>query len=133
MLMRRLLVVFGPIVLCLLTCVLFMWLDGWFPQGSFFLYALKGVCLGLAVALVLPVAGISTKSTGLTGMLYIAAGLLLLTLCYQYLETVGVVHVPALKATLSINGQVVLIESTMLGFLMLTAVLNRRRKTAPKG
>ncbi len=133
MLMRRLLVVFGPIVLCLLTCVLFMWLDGWFPQGSFFLYSLKGVCLGLAVALVLPVAGISMKSTGLTGMLYIAAGLLLLTLGYQYLETVGVVHVPALKATLSINGQVVLIESTVMGFLLPTAVLNRRRKPAPKG
>lgn len=133
MLMRRLAAVLIPIILCLLTCLAFMWLDIWLPQGSFFQYALKGVCLGLCVAFALPAAGITAKNTGLTGMLYIGAGLLLLTLVYQYLETVGAVHVPALRATLSINGQVVLIESTVMGYLALTATLNRRRKPAAKG
>ena len=59
-------------------------------------------------------------------MLYIGAGILLMTLGYQYLETVGAVHWPALKAIISINGQVVLIESTVMGTLALTALLNRR-------
>ena len=131
MLMRRLLAVFGPIVLCLLTCAVFMWLDRWFAPGSFFLYALKGIVLGLCVALVLPAAGISAKNTGLTPMLFIGAGLLLLTLVYQYMETVGAVSVPALRATLSINAQVVLIESTVMGYLALAGVLNRRRRPAP--
>jgi hypothetical protein len=132
MLMRRLLAVFGPILLCLLTCVAFMWLDRWLPPGDFFQYTLKGVLLGLCVALALPAAGISAKNTGLTGMLWIGAGLLLLTLAYQYLETIGAVHVPALVATLSINGQVVLIESTVMGYLALTASMNRRRRPAAK-
>ena len=131
MLMRRLLAVFGPILLCLLTCVVFRWLDRWLTQGSFLQYALKGVFLGLGIALILPVAGISAKSTGLVAMLFIGAGLLLLTLTYQYLETVGAVSVPALRATLTINGQVVLIESTVMGYLALAAVLNRRRRPAP--
>lgn len=131
MLMRRLLAVFGPILLCLVTCVVFRWLDRWLTQGSFLLYALKGVFLGLCVALILPVAGISAKNTGLTAMLFIGAGLLLLTLTYQYLETVGAVSVPALRATLTINGQVVLIESTVMGYLALAAALNRRRRPPP--
>jgi hypothetical protein len=131
MLMRRLLAVFGPILLCLITCAVFRWLDRWLTPGSFFLYALKGVFLGLCVALILPVAGIAAKNTGLTAMLFIGAGLLLVTLIYQYLETVGAVSVPALRATLTINAQVVLIESTVMGYLALAAALNRRRRPPP--
>ena len=127
MLMRRLVAVFCPLILCLLTCVVFRWLDRWFAAGNFFLYVLKGLSLGLCVALLMPVAGITMRNTGLTPMLYIGAGILLVTLGYQYLETVGAVHWPALKAIISINGQVVLIESTVMGNLLLTAVLNRRR------
>ena len=128
MLMRRLVAVICPLLLCLLTCLLFMWLDRWLAAGNFFQYAVKGVSLGLCVALLLPVAGIAVKNTGLTGMLYIAAGLLLLTLVYQYMETVGAVNWPALKAIISINGQVVLIESTVMGYLALTAALNTKRR-----
>ncbi len=128
MLMRRLIVVLCPLILCLLTSALFMLLDRWFAAGNFFAYLLKGVTLGVCVALLLPLAGLSVKNTGLTGMLYIAAGLLLLTLCYQYLETIGAVRWPVLKAIISINGQVILIESTVMGFAALTAVLNRRRR-----
>ena len=128
MLMRKLLVIFGPLLLCLLTCVLFMWMDAWFAAGSFFQYVCKGICLGVGVALMLPVAGIGVRDSGLVSMLWIAAALLLTTLGYQYMETVGVVHWPALKAIISINGQVVLIESTVMGYLTLTALLGRKRK-----
>ena len=66
MLIRKLLVVLGPILMCLLTCLLFRWLDGLFVTGNFFLYAIKGISLGLCVALLLPVAGISAlKPQGL--------------------------------------------------------------------
>ena len=126
--MRKLFVVLGPLLLCLLTCTLYMWLDNLLPAGSFFQYALKGALLGLALATVLPVAGITAKNTGLTAMLYVAAGLLLATLTYQYLETVGAVRWPALKALITVNGQVVLVESTAAAYLALTAALNRRRR-----
>ena len=128
MLMRKLLAVFGPLLICLLTCTAYMWLDRWMPAGSFFLYVLKGVLLGLGLALALPVAGIAAKNTGLTALLYISAGLLAAILAYQYLETVGAVHWPTLKALITVNAQVVLIESTAAGYLALTAALNRRRR-----
>ena len=47
---------------------------------------------------------------------------------YQYLETRGVVNWPALRAVISINGQVVLTESTVMGFLALTAALCGKRR-----
>jgi len=126
MLLRKLLVVVGPLLLCLITCTLFKWLDALLTTGDFFLYMLKGVTLGVCVALMLPVAGLSLRGTGLTQWMYAAAGLLLLTLLYQYLETLHVVDWPALRAMISINGQVVLVESTVMGYLTLTAVFNRR-------
>ena len=128
MLMRKLLVVLGPLLLCLMTCLLFRWLDGLLEAGDFFLFVLKGITLGLCAALLLPVGGVSQKDTGLAPLLFIAAGLLALTLLYQYLETVGVLHWAVLKAIISINGQVVLIESTVMGFLVLTAALRARRR-----
>ena len=131
MLMRKLLAALGPVLLCLLTCQLFRLLDKWFAAGSFFLYALKGMGLGACVALVLPTAGISTKNIGLTWLLFVGAGVLLVTLLYQYLETVHVVDWPALVAILSINGQVVLIESTVMAYMAITAGLGTHRKPAP--
>ncbi|NLI22142.1 MAG: hypothetical protein GX418_11440 [Clostridiales bacterium] len=128
MFLRKGLVVAGPLLLCLLTSQLFRWLDGVFPDGSFLLYAVKGIALGLCVGLLLPAGGLSVKSVGLAGFFYVAAGLLLLALVYQYLETVGVLCWPWLRAILSLNGQVVLIESTAMGFLTLTAALNTRRR-----
>ncbi len=128
MLMRKLLVVLGPLLLCLLCSVLFRWLDGLQAAGSFFVFVLKGLALGVAIALVLPVAGIRTHNNGLTGLLYIAAGLLALALLYQYLETVGAVHWLALRAIFSLNGQVVLIQSAMLSFAALTAALGTRAR-----
>ena len=75
MLMRKLFVVVGPLLLCLLTCLLFRWLDALSGLGSFFQFALKGVLLGVGLALMLPVGGISHRNTGLTGWLFAAAGL----------------------------------------------------------
>ena len=42
-------VVAGPLLLCLLTCLLFRWLDALSVLGSFFQFALKGVLLGVGL------------------------------------------------------------------------------------
>ena len=128
MLMRKLFVVAGPLLLCLLTCLLFRWLDALSVLGSFFQFALKGVLLGVGLALMLPVSGITYRNTGLTGWLFAAAGLLLATLTLQYLETVGALNWALLRAVIGVNGQVVLAESTAAGFLTLTAAMNVKRR-----
>lgn len=128
MLMRKLVATLCPLLLCLVVCVLYRWLDGLFASGDFFLFLLKGVLLGVCVALLLPIAGISARNNGLVRLLYVASGLLLLFLTYQYLETVGAVSLPALRSIVSINGQVVLVESTVMGFLTVTALLNGKKK-----
>ena len=127
MLLRKLVAALCPLLLCLLTCGIFQWLDGLIPAGDFFSFLLKGLLLGACVALLLPVAGISSKTNGLAGWLFAAAGILLLVVLYQYLETIRFIHWPVLRALLSINGQVIWVECTIVGFLLVTAFLNRNR------
>ena len=89
--------------------------------------ALCPLLLCAALALTLPLAGIQAHTNGLAAWLLLGAALLALALAYQYLETVGAVHVPLLRAVLSINGQVVLVEGAAAGYLCTTALLYRRR------
>lgn len=128
MLLRKLTAAFGPLLLCLVCCGLFRLLDGLLGAGLFWAFFLKGVLLGACVGLTLPLAGVKTYANGLTPWLYAGAGTLLALLVYQYLETVGVVHSEILLTALTINGQVVLVESTVMGFMALTTVRNPRRK-----
>lgn len=127
MLLRKLVAALCPLLLCLLACAAYRWLDGVLLASSFFSFLAKGVLLGILVAVLLPVAGVRSRSNGLIPWLFAGAGLLLLLLNYQYLETAGLVHSRFLLALLSINGQVVLVESTVMSFLCVTGLMNRRR------
>ena len=131
MLLRRLVAALGPLLLCMLVCAVFRWLDGMIGAASFLAFLLKGALLGAALALTLP--GIRARTNGLTGWLLLGAGILAVALAYQYLETEGAVSVPVLRAVLSINGQVVLTEGAALGYLCTTAVLYRPRRLPPAG
>ena len=126
MLLRRLVASLCPLLLCLLTCIVFRWLDGLMDSGNFFLFVLKGLALGLCIGLLLPVAGISTRANGLIPWLYMATATILLLLLYQYLETIRLVHWPILKTLITINGQVILVESAVTGFLLVTALLHQK-------
>ena len=127
MLLRKLVAAVCPLLLCLFTCMIFYWLDGLTERGSFFPFALKGVVLGVCVALLLPAAGITCQTNGLVRWLFVAAGALFVLLLYQYLENIRALSWPWLKAMVSISGQPVLVESVVMGFLLVTAVLNRNR------
>lgn len=128
MFLRRLMAVVCPALMCLICCLLFRWLDRLIGAGEFLSFVIKGLLLGVAIALILPAAGITARSSGLSGWLYGAAALMLATLVYQYLENSGAVHVPVLSQLISINGQVVFAQSAVLGFLVLTAALNGKKK-----
>ena len=123
MLLRRLVAALGPLLLCVLVCAVLRWLDSLMGATSFLAFLVKGLLLGVALALTLPLAGVRARTNGLTGWLLLGAGLLAAVLAYQYLETEGLISVPVLRAVLSINGQVVLTEGAVLGYLCTTAAL----------
>lgn len=127
MLLRRLAAAFAPLLLCLLVLMVFRWVDGWLGSGAFWAFALKGVLLGGALALILPAAGVRARTTGLTGWLLLGAVVLMAVLLYQYLETTGAVHWPVLASLMEFNGQVVLVESVVMGYMAATALYFRGR------
>ena len=90
-------------------------------------FVLKGLLLGAALALTLPIAGVKAYTNGLAGWLLGGAVLLGAVLLYQYLETTGAVHLPVLRTLLTVNGQVVLVESTAAGYLAAAGLWYRKR------
>ena len=127
MLLRKLAAAFVPLLLCIVVCTAFRWVDGLWGSSSFLAFALKGALLGAALALTLPAAGVRAHTNGLTGWLFLGAAVLLLALVYQYLETSGMVHVPVLQAIMAFNGQVVLVEAAAMGYMTAAGLLYRRR------
>lgn len=127
MLLRKLLAALGPLALCAVVCTVFKWLDGALGSSHFWAFALKGAVLGAALALTLPMAGVRARTNGLAGWLLLGAGVMGAVLMYQYLESTNAVHVPLLRAFLSFNGQVVLVEGAAAGYLTTAGLLYRRR------
>lgn len=127
MLLRRLAAAFCPLILCAVVCALFRWLDGWLGANAFWAFALKGMLLGAALALILPMAGVRAFTNGLAGWLLLGAGALLAAIVYQYLETTGAVHVAVLAALMQVNGQVVLAEGAAAGYMLAAGLWYRRR------
>ena len=127
MFLRKLTAALCPVALCAAVCTVFRWLDGWMGSNSFWAFAIKGIVLGAALALTLPVSGVHAHTTGLTGWLFAGAAVLVLVLVYQYLESIGAAQVPLLHELLTFNGQVVLVEGAATGYLLLAGLWYRRR------
>lgn len=125
MLLRKLVAALCPLLLCIVLCLLYRWLDGVLGAGLFWSFLLKGLLLGVMLALIIPLAGLRCHSKGLQPWLYVGAALLAVTLCYQYLETTGVVHSALLLSLFTLNGQVILIEGAAAGFMTVTALLSK--------
>lgn len=127
MLLRKLTAAFCPLLLCLTLCLLYRWLDGFLAAGLFASFLLKGLLLGVSLALVAPLAGLRSRSNGLLPWLYAGAAVLGAVLLYQYLETAGVLHSRLLLSLLTINGQVILVEGATAGYMLVTALLHGRK------
>lgn len=127
MLLRKLVAAFWPVLLCAVACMLFRWVDGWLGAAAFWAFVVKGGLLGAVLALALPLAGVKAHTNGLAGWLLAGAVLLLAAIVYQYLETTGAVHWPLMASLMAFNGQVVLVESTVMGYLAVTGLWYRRR------
>ena len=126
MLLRKLTAALLPLLLCVVFCAALRLLDGWLGAGGFWAFALKGVLLGGLLALVLPIAGVRAHTNGLTPWLFTGAGILLAFLLYQYMETIGTLHSAFLSSLLTVNGQVILVESAFMGYLTAAGAIYRR-------
>ena len=80
MLLRKLVAALCPLLLCLVLCLLYRWLDGILAAGLFWSFLLKGLLLGVMLALIIPLAGLRCHSKGLQPWLYAGAALLAVTL-----------------------------------------------------
>lgn len=127
MLLRKLVAALCPLLLCMVVCQAFRWLDGLLGSSVFWTFVLKGVLLGIALSLCLPLAGVRAHTNGLAGWLLGGAGLMLLAILYQALEAKGVLRLVVLHALLPANGQVVFAESVVAGYLLTAGLWYRRR------
>ena len=95
MFLRKLVVIVLPLGLLLLLALLLPLLSS---LSVFFGSLLLGAALGVALGLLLPLAGATRLREPFAHLLWIPAALVLLVLLYQYLASVGVGHaVPVLR------------------------------------
>ncbi len=122
MLLRKLAAFVCPLLICLFLCLAFGWLDG-VLQASFFSYLIKGLALGAGLALIPPLAGVKARLTGLSKWLLAGAALLIAALTLQYLQSIGTLNASFIPVRL--NGQTVLIESAVLGYMLAACAVCR--------
>ena len=126
MVLRRLVAAVCPLLYCILLSIAFRWLDGLSWLSSFWAFAIKGLLLGVALGLILPAAGVTSRMNGLQPFVLTGAGVLLGLLLLQYLAFAGVIRMPVLEL-LGLNSQVVLVEGSAMGFMLVTVFINRKR------
>lgn len=126
MFLRKLVAAVCPLLFCILLSIAFRWLDGLRWLSGFWGYAIKGLLLGFALALILPAGGVKSRMNGLQPWFLGGVGLLLALMLLQYLAFAGVLRLLLLEL-LGLNPQVVLVEGAAAGFMLVTVVLNRRR------
>ena len=127
MFLRKMTAALCPLLLCAAVCALFRRMDSLFSSGSFAAFLLKGTVLGMALALTLPAAGIKAHTNGLTGWMWLGIGLIAAVLLLQYLSGTGILRSEFLSTLFPVNGQVLMAESTVLGYMMLTALIYRHK------
>ena len=99
MFLRKLTVIVVPLALGWLLCVVFPLLSGL----GFWSNVLKGLLLGAGLAL-----------------------LLTLTVGYQYLHSIDAASVPMLNILATTDGQVVLVECVLVGYMALQSLRTRK-------
>ncbi len=121
MFLRKLLVIVLPLLICLALGFLFPFMSEQLPDLGFFQNVLKGLLLGAALALMIPLAG-GRRRDPFAKLLWAPAGILFFVVLYQFLHQAGQANVEGLNLLYTNNGQVVLVENAFLGFLFTTAL-----------
>lgn len=122
MFLRKLTVIVAPVILCWLMATVFPLLSGL----GFWSNVLKGLLLGVGLALLLPLSGASRRKEPFAGMLWVPTALTALTVVYQHLHSLGRLTIPVLSMLATTDGQVVLVECVFVGY-MATQCLRTRK------
>ena len=113
MFLRKLTVMVAPLLLAAALCLLFPVMGGL----GFWSNVLKGLLMGVVLALLLPLSGAGRKREPFAGLLWVPAVVLALVVAYQYLESIGTVNWPVLSMLTTRDGQVVLVECAFSGYM----------------
>lgn len=122
MFLRKLTVMVVPLLLALGLCLLLPVMNGL----GFWSNVLKGVLLGVTLALLLPLSGAGRKREPFAGLLWIPALLLAAVVVYQYLNSMGMASLPVLDMLATRDGQVVLVECTFAGYMAAQCIRTRK-------
>ena len=121
MFLRKLCVVVLPLVMAALLCFLFPLLGG----IPFWTEVFKGLALGICLALMLPLCGALKKREPFAGLLWAPLVTLIVVVLGQYLAVIGI-ELPLLSLLRTGDGNVILVESAFIGYLLLEMLRTRK-------
>ena len=117
MFLRKFTVMILPLVMLAALCILIPAISAF----GFFSFVLKGLCLGVALALLLPLSGATRQREPFGVLLWVPLLVMILVVVYQYMALSGIT-LPVLALFATEASQVVLIESAFIGFMAATCL-----------
>ncbi len=119
---RKLTVLAVPLALMLAVCLLVPVLSG---LGPFFGSVVLGALLGVALALLLPLAGATRLREPFAHLLWIPAAVTLAVLISQYLSSMGV-NIPLLRLLSTLDTRIITVESAFAAYMIAFSVRTGR-------
>jgi hypothetical protein len=121
MFLRKMCVIVLPLVMAALLCLVLPLMEG----IPFWTEALKGLAMGLALALILPLCGAVKKREPFSGLLWVPLTALILAVTGQYLALIDI-HLPVLDMLKTGDSNVILVECAFIGFLAVQMIRTRK-------
>ncbi len=119
---RKLIVILLPLGMLILIGLLLPLLSA---LGVFFGSLLLGAVLGVALGLLLPLAGATRLREPFAHLLWIPAAVTLLVLIYQYLASLGVSW-PLLRLLATLDSRLITVESAFAAYMITFSVRTGR-------
>lgn len=121
MFLRKLVVIFVPLLLAALLCIVFPLVT----KLGFWTNVLMGALLGVSLSLLLPLSGLSRQREPFAGMMWTPLIVLLVIVIVQYLEGHGT-SVPVLGVFRTSQPTVVLVECAFIGYMLVALVRTKK-------
>ena len=122
MFLRKLTVIAVPLGMLGLLCVL---IPVFSSLGAFFGSLVLGAVLGVALGLLLPLAGATRLREPFAHLLWIPAAIILGLLLYQYLASMGT-EIPLLRLFSTLDTRVITVESAFAAYMLAFSIRTGR-------
>lgn len=122
MFLRKLIVIVLPLGMLLIIGLLTPVLAS---LGAFWGSLLLGLCLGVALGLLLPLSGATRLREPFAWLLWIPAAVILLVLLYQYLASMGL-DIPLLRLLAVNDTRIITVESAFAAYMLTFSVRTGR-------